>query len=100
MLESRIEARLRRGVERLGGKALKWVSPGNSGVPDRIVILPKGRVYFVELKQLTGKAGQLQIAQHRRLKRLGCRVYVTPGAEAVDKFLEEVGGGADGVQPP
>ena len=108
MLESRIEARLRRGSERLGGIARKWVSPGNDGMPDRIVILPGNKIYFVETKQATGKARRLQEAQHRRLRRLGCQVYVTPGAEAVDTFLavaekeqqELKGGDANDLQAP
>ena len=50
MKESEIEARLVRGVKALGGVAYKFVSPGNVGVPDRVVVLPGGRVIFVELK--------------------------------------------------
>ena len=50
MKERDIEVLLRDGVKQLGGKAYKWVSPGNAGVPDRIVILPGGKVIFVELK--------------------------------------------------
>ena len=108
LLESRIEARLRRGVIRLGGICDKWVCPGSAGKPDRIVILPGNRIYFVETKQATGKARRLQETQHRRLRRLGCQVYVTPGAEAVDAFLAVVekeqqdlkGGDANDLQAP
>lgn len=56
MKESEIEARLVRGVKALGGVAYKFVSPGNVGVPDRVVVLPGGRVIFVELKAEGGAA--------------------------------------------
>lgn len=55
MKESEIEARLVRGVKALGGVAYKFVSPGNVGVPDRLVVLPGGRVIFVELKAEGGR---------------------------------------------
>lgn len=100
MLESRVEARLRRGVIRLGGICDKWVCPGNAGKPDRIVVLPGERIYFCETKQATGKARRLQLAQHRKMRRLGCQVYVLAGTEDVDRFLAEVGGDADEVQAP
>lgn len=50
MLESKIEKRLKKEIELLGGKAMKFISPGEAGVPDRIVLLPEGHVIFVELK--------------------------------------------------
>ena len=60
-LEKDIEAKLRRAVEAAGGKCLKWVCPGWSGVPDRIVLLPGGRVIFVETKR--PKGGRLSSLQ-------------------------------------
>ena len=53
-LEKEIEAKLRRKVEHLGGWCLKWVCPGWSGVPDRIILLPGGKVIFAELKRPKG----------------------------------------------
>ena len=60
MKESEIEARLVRGVKALGGVAYKFVSPGNVGVPDRVVVLPGGRVIFVELKAEGGRLSPMQ----------------------------------------
>ena len=57
MRESTIEARLVRGVEGRGGLCYKFVSPGNKGVPDRIVITPDGRTEYVELKSPTSRTG-------------------------------------------
>ena len=67
-LEKDIERKLRKLVESYGGKCLKWVCPGWSGVPDRIVLLPGGRVIFVETKR--PKGGQLSELQKWWAKRL------------------------------
>lgn len=69
--EAEIEAALRRCVERLGGLCLKWTCPGHSGVPDRIVLLPGGLVYFVELKRPSGRLRPLQKWWRDRLLGLG-----------------------------
>ena len=55
MLEKQIERKLVREVKNLGGVAYKFISPGSSGVPDRIVILPGENPIFVELKTEVGK---------------------------------------------
>lgn len=51
MLEKHIESKLRKKVKELGGRAYKFVSPGNSGVPDRLIVLPNGKIGFAELKR-------------------------------------------------
>ena len=60
-LEKEIEKKLRTAVEAAGGKCLKWVCPGWSGVPDRLVLLPGGRIVFVETKR--PKGGKLSMLQ-------------------------------------
>jgi hypothetical protein len=50
MREKDIESYLRDQVKKIKGIAYKFESPGNSGVPDRLVLLPDGKIYFVELK--------------------------------------------------
>ena len=89
MRERDIEAYLRNRVKELGGWAPKWVSPGNNGVPDRIVIFPGGRIVFVELKAPGIKPRPLQLAQHRALQNLGCDVRVIDSKEQVDALLAE-----------
>lgn len=89
MLESEVEKRLTQGVKKLGGLCLKWVSPGYAGVPDRIVFLPGGRVYFVELKQDTGRLSARQKVVHKKLKALGREVITLYGPIDVDDHLED-----------
>lgn len=95
MLEKDIEKKLVNGVRQLGGKAFKWVSPGNTGVPDRIVILPKGRIIFVELKTETGTVRPVQKNMISFLRNLGCDVRVLKGIEEVNKFLEGIKNGSN-----
>ncbi|MFB6473328.1 VRR-NUC domain-containing protein [Paenibacillus glucanolyticus] len=92
MRERIVETYLREQVKAAGGIAYKWTSPGNSGVPDRIVILPGGITVFVELKAPGGKPTKLQLVQHKRLRELGCDVRVIDSKEQVDSFLEELVG--------
>lgn len=87
MREKVVEDYLRDRVKALGGKAYKFVSPGNSGVPDRIVLLPGGRVEFVELKAQGKKPTPLQEAQHRKIQKLGHRVFVIDNKSQVDEFI-------------
>lgn len=73
--EKAVEAYLRDEVRRRGGKAYKFTSPGQRGVPDRMVCLPGGRIFFVELKSEGKKSTDLQKRQQQRLRDLGQRVY-------------------------
>ena len=44
LLEKDIEKFLNDNIKKLGGRSYKFVSPGNSGVPDRIIFLPGGKI--------------------------------------------------------
>ena len=94
MLESEIEKELVRRVRAAGGKAFKWVSPGNAGVPDRIVIMPGGRIWFVELKADTGRLSPAQQRQINHLNRLGVRTFILKGQKGLETFTEMIGGEA------
>lgn len=87
MLEKEIEKILITETKRLGGKAYKFVSPGNSGVPDRIVIFPGRPPIFVELKTDTGVLTPLQAEQIKRLKELGQAVEVVRGINGLIAFF-------------
>lgn len=89
MRESEIEKILVDGIRKLGGRAFKWVSPGNDGVPDRIVVLPGYPAIFVEMKTVTGKLTSLQRIQIDRLQKMGQDVRVLYGEKETRTFLEE-----------
>ncbi len=73
MREKTVEAALRKAVEDEGGLCLKWVCPGHTGVPDRIILFPGGVIAFVELKRPGAKvkAGGLQEWWREKLAGLG-----------------------------
>lgn len=89
MLESEIEKKLVREIRKMGGMAYKFVSPGNTGVPDRIVILP-GVITFVELKMETGRLSPGQKRQIGKLQDLGMKVVVLHGMKELEEFLDEI----------
>lgn len=91
MLEKDIEKVLVSEVKKLGGRAYKWVSPGNDGVPDRIVFFPDRPPVFVELKTDTGKLSPLQTVQIKRLRDLGQAVFVVRGIDGVSEFFQLMG---------
>lgn len=91
MLEREIEKILVTEIARVGGRAYKFVSPGNDGVPDRVVCLPKGKTYFVELKTTSGKLTSLQKVQIERLRDLGQKVFVLKGLDGVAEFFRMLG---------
>lgn len=86
MLERDIEKLLVARVKALGGSAEKFTSPGRRSVPDRLVILPPGRVIFVELKSPGKKPTPAQLRDHERRRALGCDVRVIDNKDAIDAF--------------
>lgn len=91
MREKDIEKILVSEVKKLGGRAYKWVSPGNDGVPDRIVIFPNRPPIFVELKSETGRLSALQQVQIKRLQELGQAVFVVKGIDGLSRFFQLTG---------
>ena len=90
LLERDIERYLvRRAIEH-GGKAYKWVSPGHVGVADRIVLLPGGVVWFVELKSSTGRLSPLQKIFAADMARMGMNYLVIRSKGEVDELLQRV----------
>ena len=87
MRESAVERYLHDEFVKLGGTTRKWVSPGRVGVPDRICILPMGRIYFVEVKTDTGKMTMRQDREAESLKVLGCKVFTVWGVKGVNQLI-------------
>lgn len=90
MKESKIESRLVQMVRERGGLCYKFVSPGNPGVPDRIVITPGGRTVYVELKTEIGRLAAIQQWQLEEMRKRGADVRVLKGLDQVKAFVEEV----------
>ena len=89
-MEKHLEQKLKNQIKALGGLCLKWVSPGFTGVPDRIVLLPGGRIYLVELKYGLGGLSRRQQLVKKQLARLGFEVHIVKGEESLTGFLKLV----------
>ena len=91
MLESEVEKKLCKKVkEELHGRAFKFVSPGQNGVPDRIVLVPMGRIYFVETKAPGKKLRKLQEWVQGLIQELGFVVLRIDTVEKVEMFIRQV----------
>ena len=90
MREKIIEQKFRAAVKNAGGLAVKFVSPGLDGMPDRLALLPGGRMAFVEVKAPGKKPRPLQEARHRMIRRLGFRVYVLDDEKQIGGIIDEI----------
>lgn len=90
MKEKIIEQKFRAAVRVAGGVAVKFVSPGLDGMPDRLALLPGGRMAFVEVKAPGKKPRPLQEARHRMLRRLGFKVYVLDDEGQIGGIIDEI----------
>ena len=90
MREKETERKLVRAVKRGGGICPKFVSPGMDGMPDRMILLPKGRIGFVEVKAPGKKPRPLQERRHKQLRNLGFQVFILDGPEQIAEILKEV----------
>ena len=90
MREKIIEQHLVKAVKNSGGIAPKLVCPGFDGMPDRLVLLPRGKIGFVEVKAPGKEPRPLQAARHGLLRRLGFKVYVLDAPEQIGGILDEI----------
>lgn len=95
MSEKYIEQKLVATVKNMGGIAPKLVSPGFNGMPDRLVLLPMGRIAFIELKAPGKMMRPLQVRRKRQLEALGFSVYCIDSVEQIDEVLRTMGGDAE-----
>ena len=102
MREREIEEKLRLESQKRGGLAMKFVSPGLVGMPDRIVILPQGKIGFVELKAPGEKPRKIQVRRMEQLRKLGFLVYVLDDKGKIGEILDDIqgtslSGGSDSI---
>lgn len=94
--EKTVEQHLMRCVKKIGGFCVKLTMC--NGIPDRLVLLPKGRTskgrtYLVELKAPGGRLSEIQKVRHKQLKQMGFEVHVLWTVEQVDEWLKEIENG-------
>ena len=90
--EETIEQKLVQAVKAVGGIAPKFVSPGCSGMPDRIVLLPGSKIAFVEVKAMGCKPRPSQLHRHKALRQMGFKVFVLDDAADISPMLAKIGG--------
>ena len=90
MNEKFIEQKLVEAVKKAVGLAPKFVSPGLSGVPDRIVLLPAGHIAFVETKAPGKMMRPLQLRRKKQLEHLGFHVYCVDGVDQIGGVIDEI----------
>ena len=91
MLESNIEQYTTKIIKNKKGLCIKLNSTSLRGLPDRMVLLHKGVIFFIEFKAPNKKANQLQLSAHRVLKSLGFDVYVVDSKEKAKEVLKKYG---------
>lgn len=90
MRETNVENYLKDEVAKIGGRCKKFVSPGSRGEPDQIVLMPGGRIWFVELKAPGKEARPQQVKRHKELMALGLEVLVLDTKEKVARFVASI----------
>lgn len=90
MREKTIEHKLVMEVKSVGGLALKFVSPGFVGVPDRVILMPNGKVAFAELKAKDKKPRPIQARRIEQLRKLGFKVYVIDNTQMIGDVIDEI----------
>ena len=90
MLEKQIERKLVNAVKDAGGLCPKFVSPGMDGMPDRLILMPGGRLAFVELKAPGKNPRPLQLRRHDQLRGLGFDVFVLDSPGDIPTMLASI----------
>ena len=90
--EKKLEQKLVKAVRDIGGLALKFVSPGCDGVPDRLILIAYGKVAFVEVKAKGKKPRPIQIRRINQIKNLGFLVFILDDEKDIPSIIQQVKG--------
>ena len=88
--EKILEAELRERCKALGWMCIKLTSQYQRGLPDRLILMPGGRVCFAEIKTTGKKPTALQRLTHERFRALGYRVEVVDTTESLDNLIVDL----------
>ncbi len=88
--EKLIEKTLVAEVKSLGGWSLKLPCTYVTGLPDRLVLLPRGVIFFVEVKTTGKKPTAVQRLVHKRLRRLGFTVHVIDSLKQLNQTVNNL----------
>ena len=91
--EKYVEKKLCKAVRNVGGLALKLVSPGFDGIPDRLILIAYGRMAFVEVKAPGEKPRPLQVARINKLRNMGFKVFVLNDVKNIPAIIDSIKGG-------
>lgn len=92
MKEKLIEQKFVNEIKAKKGLCLKMTCPSFIGMPDRLVLLPKGKLGFVEVKRKGQKPRPIQLSRHRLLKNLGFQVFVLDDARQIKNIIDKIVG--------
>lgn len=81
--EKKLERKLSETVKNMGGMSFKFVPLHIAGIPDRICLLPGGRIFFAEIKTTKEKPKKLQLIMYIKLTKLGFKVYIVDKSEDI-----------------
>ncbi|WP_100065004.1 VRR-NUC domain-containing protein [Miniphocaeibacter massiliensis] len=94
MLEKEIERELVVECKKHGGQCLKFITPSMMGVPDRILLFPKGKVGFVEVKRPKEVPRPIQVRRIEQLRNLGFKVFILDNKRDIENIIKTMGGDA------
>lgn len=86
--EKFLEKKLSEEIKRIGGMSIKLLSSCLTGLPDRLCLLPKGRLFFIEMKTTGKKPTKIQTIIHGKLEALGFPVLVIDTSEKIKTFIQ------------
>lgn len=86
--EKVLESKLRKWIKEAGGMCIKLSSQHDRGLPDRKILLPKGHIFYCELKSTGDKPTKYQLIKHEEIRALGFRVYVVDSTEGLSEMLK------------
>jgi len=86
--EKVLEKKLSEAIKKAGGLSIKLISIHFIGLPDRLCLLPKGRLFFIEMKTTGKKPSKIQTIVHAKLDALGFPVLIIDTTQKINGFIK------------